>query len=130
MRRGLRLVFKALLINAAMRSSSCVRGRPGRSSSCSPVTPCCRYRRRQKLTSATLVPIWAAICVLRMPPADNSTIRARRTMPFGSARDWAMPRSCSFSFSDSTSGFFGRPSRTCPMEPSHDLPNPHYYNSY
>jgi hypothetical protein len=50
-------------------------------------------------------------CYAGMPPADRRAIRALRTISFGKALEFAMPRSCAFSSADCTSGFFGRPIR-------------------
>ena len=79
----------AALMTSATRSSSWVRGRPGRSSSCSPSKPRSRKRLRHLPTVGRLSPRRRAMEALDSPWAPARTICARRTTPCGSERDWA-----------------------------------------
>src|SRR3974390_2889367 len=85
------------------------RGRPGRSSSYSPDTPCARNRRRHRPTVTSLVSSCPAISRFVFPEAHNKIILARRTSPAGRERELAKPSSCSRSSASKTNAAFGRP---------------------
>src|SRR3972149_10244728 len=85
------------------------RGRPGRSSSCSPWRPCSRKRFRHLPTELTERSTFWAMALLAWPSAAASTILARVTRPCGSERETAKAWSCSCSYEESVSIALGRP---------------------
>lgn len=77
--------FRAIAVcsNSAIRSSSCVRRRPGRTSSLSPDNRCARKRHRQNLTVGCDTFSRRAACARGSPSSVHRIICARRTIHAG-----------------------------------------------
>jgi hypothetical protein len=97
-------VFSVLRISAANRSSSMLRGRPGRSSSYNPSMPCSTKRLRHLPTVSRVVDSCSAMWMFFIPCAAFRTILARSTCAWGKLRDEAKDSSCCFCSSVKTTG--------------------------
>jgi len=98
--------FNTLFSNPAIRSSSWVRGRPTHLPMQSG-NACRRYRPRQKLTSAMLVPIRARSAYCSPRPQTSTPSRSSHDA-VRSERDLPIPCSCSRSLVDNARVIFGR----------------------
>src|ERR1700682_5477738 len=103
------LVRRVLRINVATFSSGIERGRPERSSSCNPVSPCFTNRLRQRPTVTWFNRNRPAMSLLDKPSALSKMIRTRVTRPWGSERELAIASSCSRCSRSSCNGARGRP---------------------
>src|SRR5580692_6738642 len=103
------LVCNVLWINSATRSSSIVRGLPGRTSSYRPLMRCSRNRARHLPTVARVSCRRLAISLFGSPAAAARTMRARVTSAAGIERERVIEASCDCSASLNINSTFGRP---------------------
>src|SRR3989338_4008188 len=103
-------VCKVLRIRLAIRSSLIERGRPGRHSSCNPLIPWTRKRRRHLPTVASVHRKRPAIERFVKPCALSRMIRTRVTNPCGRERELARLSNCARCSGVNTRSGLGLPS--------------------